>query len=318
VGKRWEIQSADGSAASADVVVDASGRGSRLRHWLDELGVPVAEPGVVEAKLGYASRRYRSAAPLPLRAGVVIAATPETESGALALPVENGEWLLVGAGYGSKRPSRDAAKLEDDLRAMRDPVIAELAAVLEPIGDVAVYRQTGNRRHAYGASRTWPDGLLVVGDALCAFNPVYGQGITVAACQAELLRAQLKQLLTPGRTLSVADTRRIQRRLHDVTDLPWAVATGEDMRYPSCEAEPSRGQRLSALWTRRMTRLAVGGDPACRDAVSRVYHLMATPLALIGPGVVRAMARSLVRGVPPPAPRPTVLDWLTAGEADGA
>ena len=112
--------------------------------------------------------------------------------------------------------------------------------------------------------------------------------------------------------LSAADTRRIQRRLHNVTDLPWAVATGEDLRYESCDAEPSRWQRLSTVWTTRMIRLAAGGDPACRDAFFRLYHLMATPRALISPGVVRAVARSVVRGLPPPTPRPATLDWLTA------
>jgi 2-polyprenyl-6-methoxyphenol hydroxylase-like FAD-dependent oxidoreductase len=271
---------------------------------------------MVEARLGYAARHYRAPDPVPLRSGVVIAASPDTESGALLLPVENQEWLVCAAGFGRKRPARDAAKLDTFLRNLRDPVIAELAAVLEPVGDVAVYRHTGNRRHAYGSTRNWPAGLLVVGDALCAFNPVYGQGITVAACQAEMLRAQLRKRLSPGMPLSGADTRRIQRRLHSVTDLPWAVATGEDMRYESCDVEPNRWQRLSAVWTTRMTRLAVGGDPACRQAFSRLYHLMATPRALIGPGVVRAMARSVVRGFPPPAPRPAVLDWLTAGETN--
>jgi len=248
----------------------------------------------------------------------VIAASPYTEAGALVLPVENQDWLVGAVGYGSKRPTRDPAELDTYLRQLRDPAVAELAAVLEPVGDVALYRQTGNRRYAYGHTRSWPVGLLVVGDALCAFNPVYGQGITVAACQADLLRAQLRERLSPDTPLSAADTRRIQRRLHDVTDLPWAVATGEDLRYRSTDAKPSRWQRLSAVWTTRMTQLAVAGDPACRDAISRLYHLMATTRALIGPGVVLAMARSLVRGLPPPAPRPAVLDWLTAGEADRA
>ena len=312
-GPRWEIRCADGSEAFGDLVVDASGRSSRLRHWLDELGVAVPEPATVEASLGYAARRYRAPAPVPLRSGVVIAASQDTEAGAIALPVENDEWLVCAAGYGTKRPSRDVAEFDPFLQGLRDPVIAELAAVLQPVGDVAVYRQTGNRRHGYGKTRNWPDGLLVVGDALCAFNPVYGQGITVAASQAELLRTQLRERLSAGLPLTAADTRRIQRRLRDLTDLPWGVATGEDVRYESCDVEPSRGQRLSAVWTTRMIRLAVGGDPACRDAFFRLYHLMATPRALIGPGVVRAVARSVVRGLPPTAPRPAALDWLSEG-----
>ena len=308
-GQQWEIQCADGTAAVADLVVDASGRSSRLWHWLGELGVAVPEPAMVDAKLGYAARRYRAPAPVPLRSGVVIAASPDTEMGALVLPVENDEWLVGAVGYGSKRPPRDAAELASYLRELRDPAVAELAAVLEPVGDVAVHRQTGNRRHAYGDARSWPPGLLVVGDALCAFNPVYGQGITVAACEAALLRAQL------GARVPL-NTRRLQRRLQAITDLPWAVATGEDLRYRSSDTKPTRLQRLTARWTTRMTQLAVGGDPACRDAISRLYHLMATSRVLISPGVLWALARSLVRGLPPPAPRPAALDWLPASETD--
>ena len=88
-GQQWEIQCADGSAAVGDLVVDASGRSSRLRRWLDELGVAVPEPATVDARLGYAARRYRAPAPVPLRSAVVIAASPDTEAGALVLPVEN-------------------------------------------------------------------------------------------------------------------------------------------------------------------------------------------------------------------------------------
>ena len=238
-GQQWEIRCLDGSAALGDLVVDASGRSSRLPHWLDELGVVLPEPATVEAKLGYAARRYRAPAPVTFRSGVMIAASQDTDAGAVVLPVENREWLVCAAGYGSKRPSRDAANLDTFLRKLRDPVIAELAAVLQPVGDVAIYRQTGNRRHPYGNTRNWPMGLLVVGDALCAFNPIYGQGITVAACQAELLRAQLRGRLSPDTPLSAAVTRRIQRWLHDITDLPWAVATGEDLRYEAATPSPA-------------------------------------------------------------------------------
>ena len=126
-GPRWEIRCADGSEAFGDLVVDASGRSSRLRHWLDELGVAVPEPATVEASLGYAARRYRAPAPVPLRSGVVIAASQDTEAGAIALPVENDEWLVCAAGYGTKRPSRDVAEFDPFLQGLRDPVIAELS-----------------------------------------------------------------------------------------------------------------------------------------------------------------------------------------------
>jgi flavin-dependent dehydrogenase len=188
---RWRVVcedgGEDGGSVSADVVIDASGRGSRLPHWLAELGVPVTEPLMVDAHLGYACQMYRAIEKPPIEIGVVIQATPQTGRGALAIPVEDGHWLVVAGGYGDRRPTRDPAQFDQFLAALPDPAIAELTQQLEPVGDIAIHRQTGNRRNRYGRSRSWPAGLLAVGDAYCAFNPVYGQGITVAACQALLI-----------------------------------------------------------------------------------------------------------------------------------
>ena len=302
----WQVLVRGDSALDADLVVDASGRSSRLPQWLAELGVQVPEPVVVEARVGYASRTYRGRA--PLRTGIVVASTPATQAGALALAIEHDRWLVSAVGFGDRRPGRTAAEFEAFLAGLRDPALVELTSVLEPEGEVAVHRQTGNRRYAYGQAGGWRPGLLVVGDAMCAFNPVYGQGITVAACQAALLASALRE---PPTTL--AGTRRLQRRLGAIAELPWSVATSEDLRMPSSEGRQNRLQRLSSVWTRRLAQLSTGGDEACTRAFSAVYHLMGSPLLLFSPGVLRATARSLVRGVPEPGPRPAVLDELRTG-----
>jgi len=297
---RWEVAVRGGRPLAADIVLDASGRGSRLPHWLTGMGVDVAEPVTVEARVGYASRTYRGR--LPLETGVVVAAVPATQTGGLVLPVEDDRWLVCAVGFGEHRPGRDPEAFLDALSALRDPAVYDIARALEPEGDVRVHRQTGNRRYAYGRAGGWRRGLLVVGDALCAFDPVYGQGITVAAVQAEMLATAL---VRPPTTLSA--TRRLQRRLGAVADLPWSVATSEDLRMPSSDGEQDLRQRLSTVWTRRMVRLAAGGDEQCTRAFASVYHLMGSPSQLFGPRVVSAILRSCIRGVPTPAARPAVL-----------
>ncbi|GAA3619700.1 FAD-dependent oxidoreductase [Microlunatus ginsengisoli] len=306
---RWRLRLADGPELAADTVIDAAGRSSRLPHWLADLGIEVPEPTTIEAKLGYATRRYRSRGARPLDVGILIGATPESETGALALPVENDEWLICGAGFGARRPSRDSAEFQGYLRALCDPAVADLAAMLEPVGDVRIHRQTGNRRHGYDKARNWPAGLLVVGDALTAFNPVYGQGITVAACQAELLTPRLR---TP---LDARTTARVQARLARVADLPWSIATGQDVLYPSCEQDQTAAQRLMYRWTQRVNRLAAGGDASCRRTLNSVYHLMAPGTALFRPRIVGTVLRSLVAGVPAAAARPAVLDAVVPAES---
>ncbi len=310
VGGRWALDVRDGSPLAADLVIDAAGRSSRLPHWLAGLGVEVPEPETVEAHAGYASRTYRGR--IPLETGVVVAALPATGTGGLVLPVEQDRWLVCAVGFGALRPGRDPAAFLDALAALRDPAVLDIALALEPEGEVRVHRQTGNRRYAYGRAGGWRPGLLVVGDALCAFDPVYGQGITVAAMQAEVLGTALQRPPT-----SLAGTRRLQRRLAAVADLPWAVATSEDLRMPSSEGEQDRRQRLFSVWTRRLTRLAAGGDEDCTRAFASVYHLMGSPRRLFGPGVVVAVARSCVRGVPAAAARPAVLDRLRPADDTG-
>jgi flavin-dependent dehydrogenase len=309
--RNWHVVCDDATIVRADVVIDASGRGSRLPHWLAELGVRLAEPLTLDAHLGYACRMYRVIGEPPIGFGVVIQATPETGRSALAIPVEDGHWLVVAGGYGDLRPTRDPQEFDQFLARLPDPAIAELTQRLDPVGDIAIHRQTGNRRHRYGRSRSWPAGLLTVGDAYCAFNPVYGQGITVAACQALLIRDALKHARTPldGGPM---ETRRLQRRIGAAADLPWQVATSEDIRHPGSSGSQTKAQRLVGLWTAQLGRLAAHGDRPAYVAFARVYHLMATSAMLFHPAVVFSVCRSAIRGLPEANPRPRALQLLTA------
>lgn len=168
-------------------------------------------------------------------------------------------------------------------------------------GDVAVHRRTANSRHHYEDVRDWPDGLLVLGDALCAFNPVYGQGITVAACEALLLRQALQRGLRTG------DARRLLQRFARTAALPWAIATGEDLRYVPGAGVP-RTQAVMSRWTRELGRLSAHGCRPAHTALARVYHLKASPWILLRPDLVVAALRARLRGYGPATPRPPILD----------
>jgi 2-polyprenyl-6-methoxyphenol hydroxylase-like FAD-dependent oxidoreductase len=293
----WQVIIDDRDEVAADVVIDASGRGSRMPHWMADLGVPVPEPEAVDAHLGYACRLYRATRPAPLTTGVVIAGTPQTSRGAIALPVENDDWLVIAGGYGVHRPTRDPDEFAAFLASLPDPAVADVAAALTPVSDIAVYRQTSNRRYHYGQLRGWPEGLLVIGDAACAFNPVYGQGMTVAAQQALLLRDRWGR---PG----------LQRLLDRVADFCWSVATSEDLRHPTSVGSQDRMQRIVAAWSAELTKLAVTGDRRASRTFADVYHLMAEPRALFHPALFATVARARLVGRGRPAPRPAVLDGL--------
>jgi flavin-dependent dehydrogenase len=303
--RRWEVGVADGSVVLADLVIDASGRSSRLPIWLGNARVGPARVSEVDANLGYATRMY-AAVPADMTAvGVVIQQTPATLIGGMALRVEDRNWLVTAVGCGEHRPPRNATGFQSFLERLPDPALAQLVRHAEPISDVAVHRQTSNRRHHYEEVPNWPDGLLVVGDALCAFNPIYGQGITVAACEAVLLRQALAAGLAPGYA------RRLLRKFATVVSLPWAIATSEDLRYPTSRGHQALPQALFGQWARSLGRLAVHGNRRAQAVLTRVYHLMGSPALFFHPALVAAALQARVSGYGPPGPRPASIAALT-------
>jgi len=303
-----------GDVGTADVVVDASGRSSRLPTWLAALGVAAAPVSRVDAQLGYATRPYTG----PAGSGVVVQATPQEPRGGLALPIESGGWLVAVVGFGDDRPPRDAEGFEAYVRGLRDPSLARQLTRWTPAGEVSIHRQTANVRHHYESVRDWPPGLLVVGDALCAFDPIYGQGVTVAACQALELGAALAGTgsgRASARASARGGTRGLQRRLAGVAGFPWAVATGADLRFPSTQGCQSRAQAVTNAWARQLGTLAAHGDLRAATTLSRTYHLMGSPLGLFHPALLVAAARGRLAGLPPANPAPAALGRASSSAA---
>lgn len=259
----------------AELVIDASGRSSRLPTWLAELGVPEAKTVTVDAQVGYATRRYTSTrAPGP---GVLVMISPARPRGCMVGPIEDGQWLVTTVGVGADRPGRGEEAFDQHLASMPPTPALEAVREMTPVGEVAVHRQTANVRHRYEDVRRWPQGLLAVGDSLCAVNPVYGHGITVAACQGVRLRTALRA----GRS-----TPTIQRQIAQVTNLPWTMATSQDRMYAT-SSEPARLQEaLIGAWGDQVGRLAMHGSLPAAEVMQRVGHLVSPPTAMFSPRMV--------------------------------
>lgn len=295
----WWVELA-GTALAADLVIDATGRNSRLPAWLAAAGLPQPAVSELDARIGYATRIFALEPERLAVPGIVLLQTPAHPRGAIVLPVENGRFVVGEVGSGQDRPPRDAEGFARFLTTLRDDAVAEVTRAGRPQTQVAIHRQTANRRHRYERLRPWPPGLLVIGDALCAFNPIYGQGVTVAACEAVLLRDALRRGLRPG------DERRLVRRFSRAAALPWSIATSEDRRYPASAGNASPVQAALGHWARQVDKLATGGDPLAGEVLGRVYHLMGSPLALFRPGLVVRVLRARLRGRGAPQPRPEI------------
>ncbi|WP_143132510.1 NAD(P)/FAD-dependent oxidoreductase [Amycolatopsis rubida] len=263
---------------AADLVVDASGRSSKLPDWLARLGFPVPRRSTVDPGIGYATRSY---VPAPGTAPgdrnvVQMLAAPHGRRGCFATTVEHGR-LLVALQAVHERPPRTDAEFAAFLGSL-DGGLAEAVATRSPQPSIFRYSHAVNRRLHYHRLRRWPDGLLALGDAVCAFNPVYGQGMAVAAAEAQLLDDLLDR-----RAGQAGLEKRFQRRLGSLTLGPWLLATAADRGW---QPGPKPLAARAALWYLRRLYFLIPRVPAVFLRFARVMTMVAGPAALAHPAVL--------------------------------
>ncbi|MCX5379959.1 NAD(P)/FAD-dependent oxidoreductase [Streptomyces sp. NBC_00091] len=275
---------------AADLVVDASGRSSRTPVWLREFGLPEPAVRTVDPGLVYASRIFRAPKDLGSTFPVIvnIQADPR-EAGpgrsATLVPIEGDRWLVTQSGTRGGEPTRDPEAFEDFARALRHPIISELIAGTEPLTDVVLTRTTVNRRYHYEKAAL-PERFLVLGDAVAAYNPVYGHGMSVAAQGALALRDTIARCGWSDERLAA----RAQKAVAGPVAAAWALSTGNDVFYPGAtESGPTLAERCAAAYVRRLMHTSTGNGRVAR-AVTDVMTLERPAARLFTPPVLLAAA----------------------------
>lgn len=227
----------------ADLVVDATGRVSKSVEWLTGLGFDAPEDKEMRSHIGYATVEAELPSDaLPAgTAGILAHPHPGNCRGAAVVPADNGIYLIAGLGMMNQDPPKDRDGFLAHLDSAPSPIVGDVARKARFLGPVQTYRVRGSRRRMWEELDRRPDGYLVIGDAVMAFNPLYGQGMSVAACEAVQLR---KTLADDPRSDGLA--RRVQTSMKDVIDTVFAMAVSTDSAYEGAELigvdPPSREQ----------------------------------------------------------------------------
>jgi 2-polyprenyl-6-methoxyphenol hydroxylase-like FAD-dependent oxidoreductase len=271
---------------AAGLVIDAGGRGSRLPAWLTALGYEAPPVDRVEVGMRYASRHLRRCAgDLGGRRFFSVSPSP-TQTRACGVLAQEGErWIVTLIGYFDDQPPCDDAGFAAFARSLPCPEVAELLARAEPLDAIRGYSFPANVRQRYERLDRFPDGLLAIGDALAAFSPVYGQGMSVAALQA----LALERCLASNAAQPLA--RRFYTAAARVTDAPWSITVGNDRQMAPGGPHGSALQRLRHAWVRQVLR-AGHDDAQVAAAFLRVARLLDAPARLLAPALV---ARVLLR-----------------------
>ncbi|WP_407319801.1 hypothetical protein UQW22_05100 [Isoptericola halotolerans] len=277
------VRTADGRL-DADLVVDAAGRASRMDAWLESLGCGTVTDESIQMDLVYTSCGFETAPdfdPIGENIAIVSTMTPELPRGMIYARLTD-RYALSLNGLGKHAPPRDWASFVEFARSLPVPDVHRSVLSARRIEDPHSFRFPASTRKRYERLAGMPEGLAVVGDAFARFNPVYAQGMTVAAMAALRLRTHLE---AGGRL----DARLFARQLSRVVDTPWTLAAGGDLGFPTV-----RGRRTVAtsMANRYVTQVQRGAtkDPVVAKAFLRVAGLLEEPTSLFRPGIV---ARSL-------------------------
>jgi 2-polyprenyl-6-methoxyphenol hydroxylase-like FAD-dependent oxidoreductase len=273
------------ATVDGELVVYAAGRTSGLAAWLTDIGFPPPAPLVVDGGITYASRLYSDGHDGDWSGTMEYTYAPHVRRGGVLVTVEGGRRLIGLIGAAGECVPNDEAGFLAFARGMRNPLLAEHIAEATPAGPIYRMTRLDNRWTPFHRMRRWPDRLICLGDAICALNPVYGQGMTVAGMQALILADLLDGRGTDLDGLAERFQRRAARSLH----LPWLMATSSDRNWNPEQAPPAA--RAAQWYFGRILELL----PEDTDIFRRFFlaaHMIRPPTVLMHPRVIR---RTLIR-----------------------
>lgn len=283
---------------AADLVVDCSGRESRAPEWLKALGYEAPEEIVIDSHVGYATRFVQPSPSLnvPWKSLLIQSRSGNVSRSALIYPIERGQWTALMVAVNAPLPDTDESYLEF-ARSLPVPDAYDALKDAQMLTPIYRYQRTANQLRRYGSLARLPESFILIGDAVCAFNPVFGQGMSVSAMEALLLDQELRRGQDAGFAL------RFQKKVARLIAAPWQLATSEDARNLKTGESVSFATRLLSLYMGHLLAM-VGTDEVVGRAFFDVMHLVRHPVTLFYPRIAVKILRSMLTTREPLKPRP--------------
>jgi 2-polyprenyl-6-methoxyphenol hydroxylase-like FAD-dependent oxidoreductase len=272
------------STVAAGLVVDATGRGSRTPVFLEELGFGRPPEDELTVQLAYAAqllRLPRGAVDEHFTAVMPVPGRPRMLG---LIGYEHDTWMFAVGGMAGLEPPAHLSEMLEFVADFAPAHVLNAVRAAEPLDDVVRYRVPSNRWRRYDAMRRVPDGLLVCGDAVCSFNPIYGQGMTVAAVEALVLRDCLRR-----------GTRNLPRRFYRAgakkVRVAWQTAVGSDLALPEIVGSRPLSMRISNVCLEQVLT-AAETDADVAQQFLRVVGMIDGPARLLRPGFVGSVVKA--------------------------
>lgn len=282
-GRCTGVELEDGTTLNADILVDSTGLSAPLLRQLQEDGHAEFPTEEIRINVAYTTGRFRQ--PEKWRGEklgfFILPSPPDTHFG-LMLPIEDDQWILSLGARGGAAPPRDPQAFKEYGKGLVEPHVYDRIKDAEVVGDLRTFRKPTAARHRIWEASKWPERLLPIGDAMSSVNPTYGQGMTVAACEADALEALLAKQ-TPLDDLAKA----YLAIAGEISGRAWSLSTNSDYVYPETEGERPANFAMSRALAATLRKLA-DEDLDFRRLRYRLVHMLETADSLrSGPLAVR-------------------------------
>jgi len=265
---------------AADLVVDACGRGSHSPRWLEKMGYHRPEEERVKIGIQYVTCFYRRKPDhIPSLKGIIYFATPSTKRFGVVLGQDGNRWVVTLGGYLGVQMPTDYPGFVQFSKELPTSHIYKLINKAERLTDPVSYKFKANLRRHYEKLSRFPEGYLVVGDALCSFNPVYGQGMTVASLEADAL----DNCLSEGHKQQLY--KRFFQEASEIIDIPWELTVGNDLSFPEVEGRRTLMTRF-LNWYIDKLQIAACKDAKVSVAFLKVINMLAPPPSILHPAII--------------------------------